>query len=434
VTEYSGRRIRSRTARRGTRMGPLLLAAIATLASACAGDARDEEVRDVTVRDSAGVTIVESGRAPSRPLLTLDTSAAVDIGETLDEDPDYQLFQVASALRLSDGTIVVANRGSHQLKLYDSTGRFVRNVGRQGAGPGEFEQLNWMGRLPGDTIVTYDFSGRRLSRFLPDGEFAGSVTLGGSNTSDFVFPVGMLDDGRMVVRRGAVFTAGESPSGRSRDSLMVMLAGADGIVQDTLGRFPGTESSVQQSGSGNNRMMMVTSVPFARGTYLGVHRDAIVVATNDTYEIRLFDTTGQLRRIVRRLGEPVPVTPADVEAYRQQQLESAERSNAQFRTLIERQLADAEYPQTMPAYTSVMPDAAGRLWVRESTHMGEPPRWAVYDPDGALMAELTVPDRFRPLDIGEDYVLGVLRDELELERVLLYRLAPAGDLAIAASP
>lgn len=411
-----------------------MLAAVAFLASACGGDASEEEVRDVTVRDSAGVTIVESGRAPSRPLLVLDTSAVVDIGETLDEDPDYQLFQVAFALRLSDGTIVVANRGTHQLKLYDSTGRFVRNVGRQGAGPGEFEQLNWMWRLPGDTIVTYDFSGRRLSRFMPNGEFVGSLTLGGSSTSDFIFPVGMLDDGRMIARRGAVFTAGESPSGRSRDSLLVLLAGADGIIQDTLGRFPGTESSVQQSGSGNNRMMMVTSVPFARSTYLAVHRDAVVVATNDTYEIRLFDSTGQLRRVVRRRGEPVPVTPADIDAYREQQLENAAGPNSQFRTLIERQLADAEYPQTMPAYTSVLPDAAGRLWVRESTHLGEPPRWAVYDRDGALMAELTVPERFRPMDIGEDYVLGLMRDELDLERVLLYRLTPAGDRAIAAAP
>lgn len=425
---------RIRSARRSARSGSLMLAAVAFLASACGGDASEEEVRDVTVRDSAGVTIVESGRAPSRPLLVLDTSAVVDIGETLDEDPDYQLFQVAFALRLSDGTIVVANRGTHQLKLYDSTGRFVRNVGRQGAGPGEFEQLNWMWRLPGDTIVTYDFSGRRLSRFMPNGEFVGSLTLGGSSTSDFLFPVGMLDDGRMIARRGAVFTAGESPSGRSRDSLLVLLAGADGIIQDTLGRFPGTESSVQQSGSGNNRMMMVTSVPFARSTYLAVHRDAVVVATNDTYEIRLFDSTGQLRRVVRRRGEPVPVTPADIDAYREQQLENAAGPNSQFRTLIERQLADAEYPQTMPAYTSVLPDAAGRLWVRESTHLGEPPRWAVYDRDGALMAELTVPERFRPMDIGEDYVLGLMRDELDLERVLLYRLTPAGDRAIAAAP
>lgn len=179
---------------------------------------------------------------------------------------------------------------------------------------------------------------------------------------------------------------------------------------------------------------MVTSVPFARSTYLAVHRDAVVVATNDTYEIRLFDSTGQLRRVVRRRGEPVPVTPADIDAYREQQLENAAGPNSQFRTLIERQLADAEYPQTMPAYTSVLPDAAGRLWVRESTHLGEPPRWAVYDRDGALMAELTVPERFRPMDIGEDYVLGLMRDELDLERVLLYRLTPAGDRAIAAAP
>src|SRR5690606_23746461 len=125
-------------ARRWSLLAPLALIGYALALSACGGDTGEEEVRDIAVRDSAGISIVESGRAPSRPFLMLDTSAVVEIGETLDENPDYQLFQVASALRLSGGTIVVANRGSHQLKLYDSTGRFVRNMGRKGGGPGEF--------------------------------------------------------------------------------------------------------------------------------------------------------------------------------------------------------------------------------------------------------------------------------------------------------
>lgn len=408
------------------------LLACALLAGACGGDAGGEAPRDVTVRDSAGITIVESGRAPGRPLLSLDTVPITDIGEGGDDDPAYQLFQVASALRLSDGTIVVANRGSHQLRFFDAEGRFIRNVGRQGEGPGEFQQLSWMAKLPGDTILTFDFGGRRLSRFTASGEYVGAVTLGGASTSEFLFPVGVLADGRIVARRGAVFTAGETPNGISRDSVLVLLAGRDGVVQDTIGRFIGTESAVQQSGSGQNRMMLVISVPFARSTSLSAHADAVAVATNDTYEIRLFDPTGQLRRVVRRLVEPVPVTADDIERYKQRQLEAASGAMAsQFRTMMERQLDEAPYPATMPAYTAAMFDGMGRLWVRESTHLDEPPKWAVFDHEGALLAELRLPERFRPTDIGADYVLGVTRDDMDLERVQLLRLTSAGDRAIA---
>lgn len=35
---------------------------------------------------------------------------------------------------------------------------------------------------------------------------------------------------------------------------------------------------------------------------------------------------------------------------------------------------------------------------------------------------LTLPPRMRPLDIGQDYVLGVSLDELDVERLTLWKL------------
>ena len=105
------------------------------------------------VRDSAGIRIVEN----TTPLWQegeewhLSPEPVVDIGGG--DVEENQLFRVAGALRLSDGRIVVGNGGTHELRFYTGDGAFVRSVGRRSDGPGEFQDLRWVRRLRGDSLI-----------------------------------------------------------------------------------------------------------------------------------------------------------------------------------------------------------------------------------------------------------------------------------------
>jgi hypothetical protein len=46
----------------------------------------------------------------------------------------------------------------------------------------------------------------------------------------------------------------------------------------------------------------------------------------------------------------------------------------------------------------------------------------VHDAEGRLVARVRMPESFRPLHIGEDFVLGVERDDLDVEHVRMYRI------------
>jgi len=48
--------------------------------------------------------------------------------------------------------------------------------------------------------------------------------------------------------------------------------------------------------------------------------------------------------------------------------------------------------------------------------------WLVIDPDGGVLETVDLPEGLRPTDIGEDDVVGVVRDELDIQRVRVYRL------------
>jgi hypothetical protein len=46
----------------------------------------------------------------------------------------------------------------------------------------------------------------------------------------------------------------------------------------------------------------------------------------------------------------------------------------------------------------------------------------VFDRDGLLIGRMEGPEGFEITDSGPDYILGVAKDDLDVERVRLYRL------------
>ena len=116
----------------------LTLTAMLGAVTACGGDAAADGFR-AEVRDSAGIRLVENvATAEAAPVLRLSEQPVVRIG-ALEGAPEYLLNRVQGATRLSDGTIVVANNGSSELRYYDRSGRHFALSGddRARAGHGD---------------------------------------------------------------------------------------------------------------------------------------------------------------------------------------------------------------------------------------------------------------------------------------------------------
>ena len=85
-------------------------------------------------------------------------------------DPSYEFHKLVSAVTLPDSGVAVLNAGSHELRFYDAAGRFVRSIGAQGGGPGEFQNPVRL-YLFHDTLAIFDHGASRLSLHRVDGEF-----------------------------------------------------------------------------------------------------------------------------------------------------------------------------------------------------------------------------------------------------------------------
>jgi hypothetical protein len=384
------------------------------LAALGCGDGEPEPT--FTVRDSAGIAIVES----SVPLWgagggwTVATEPTVTIGSP--DGPDSEsLYRVRGALRLHDGRIVVANSGSDELRFYDADATYHSATGRAGAGPGEFDTISRLWRI-GDSLFVYDFQqGNRVSVFTSDGEYVRAFSL--QPTADARIP---LDADGIV--SGHVLVQLSGRTGRPREGLafdpeLFLIYSATGKPVDTIAWLPGSETYFATLPGGS-----VTGMdrPYGLVSRRATGRDGMYFGSSETYEIGCYNTRGKLERLIRRAVPNPRVTDQERAAYESERRDEYASSTPPFRALLDM----VELPETKPAYGRLLVDTDGNLWVAEyRRHREGMDRWDVFDPDGRWLSTVDTPTGLLIHEIGTDYVLGVRRDEFDVEYVELHGLA-----------
>lgn len=154
----------------------------------------------------------------------------------------------------------------------------------------------------------------------------------------------------------------------------------------------------------------------------------------DEYSIRAYSSDGRLNRLIRRSWTAAPVTPADIDQFVEEWGKRWIRTTGAEAESERRDLRDDPYAATVPAFSQLIVDGTGRLWVREA-HLADvavagqwgmypldQSVWNVFDPEGRWLGDVTMPARFHAKDIGADYVLGVARDSLDVQTVVQYGL------------
>jgi hypothetical protein len=177
----------------------------------------------------------------------------------------------------------------------------------------------------------------------------------------------------------------------------------------------------------DNQGFMARGLPFTPVTVATPGRGGVWLGTGERWEVGFYDLDGVLVRLVRTDEQARPVTAELQRAYEEEEVAdaSSENEGRQIRDL----LAEMPFPAEMPAYQGLKVDALGYLWVSGVVAPGEVrSTWLVFDPRGHAVARVTMPPRTRVLEIGEDYVLGLTLDDLDVETLTLWPLGrgPAG--------
>ncbi len=84
-------------------------------------------------------------------------------------------------------------------------------------------------------------------------------------------------------------------------------------------------------------------------------------------------------------------------------------------------------PDSIPNVDDLLVDDEGMVWVGSYRADPSAPRlYHVYDTEGRFLARVAMPPDVDVLEIGAGHVLGVTRDALDVERVVLLELNRGG--------
>ena len=321
------------------------------------------------------------------------------------DGPDELAFGMVSAFTVDrTGRFYVYDGKDAQIRQYDANARYVRNIGRKGKGPGEYEWVYGMDIVEDSLLAIHDLSTARVSFFAPDGTLRGSwqeprATFGFENT--FV-----------VDRRGLLYLAvprraarGEAPIDESqmtaRPSLLLMRR--DGTQADSLVLPPHRTLAPREvfylsTADGGNYNFVATS------HHASLRSGGYVFGNGDASRFLIRPTAGPVR-IVERAWPRVPVG-------------SAERANweeyAAHFTQLNGGRGSYTIPSVKPAFRGIVTDHDSRIWVslyaparkidlpprndgRTSPRLywQQPATYEVFSDQGEYLARVVLPMRAR---------------------------------------
>lgn len=285
------------------------------------------------------------------PLLSVGSVEAV---------PEYTFLNISSFAIGPDGSMYVADsRGP--LREYSSDGVFVREIARQGRGPGEVQLVRGIAVLPDGRVMARDIGNGRFNVYARSGE----------PLDHWPMPVGRVGSGRdalAVDRMGTVTIAWDPYVPRDGSSVRfprpsyLRIDPVSGFVTDTI-RIPRRfasrcpDRSTAHWSSGWYEDVRVHYVPKLKWT-LTAEGELIVGCPSD-YEFEVAAGDGSVLR-VKRMYSPVSASRAEREAY-----------VANWTFVMRRSpfggpgwsWIGPKPPSRRPAYVRILAGERGRIWV-----------------------------------------------------------------------
>jgi hypothetical protein len=308
------------------------------------------------------------------------------------ERPGEALDRVYGGLLRPDGSVVIGNSGTSQLRTYAPDGRLVSAVGGQGRGPGEFGGINWIAGLPGDSIIAFDLRNQRFSVWSPAGAF---VRMFSSQAPPGpVRPIGVFQDGSILIVREAGYDP-RAGAGVVRDSMTALRMSRTGEVTAVPGRFPGAEWLIYP----HPTSFRATQLPFGRTGHVAVLGNYFVYGSSDSGTLTVYDPFGSPVRTMELGGRGRSPSREEIAAFLDEIEDRAERS-----ALARHYRNGAD--DSAPIFTGLHGDAEGNLWVRLAPRAaGDSVTWVVLGPGGDRLGSVRLATDGLPLDIRENTLL-----------------------------
>ena len=325
------------------------------------------------------------------------------------DHPAHALDRVYGGLVQPDGSVLIGNSGTAELRLFGKDGMHRLSVGRMGRGPGEFQSISWIQRFRADSILVFDLRAQRFSVWSAGGVFGRTFRIEPAPRS--LRPVGILPDGSVLTVAESQYDP-RSRTGLVRDELVLSRVAPTGQVIRELGRFPGAEWLLYEHPSS----FRSAQLPFGYQGHLVVSGAGFVDGSSTSSHLTVYDSTGAVVRRIDVPGSARRLSSREIRDHLASVQDDAERDA--FRRHLE-----AGGGRDAPRFLDLRTDRSGNLWIQLPPRPGSTTaKWLVMDLSGTVLGSVSLPAASLPLDIGADAMLVRETDGSGVQRVSVREL------------
>lgn len=362
--------------------------------------ARSRETAAATVRSALFTLLLATVAVPADAQQRVELPARdnalrsrpVDVWSVgTDEGESWEMLSNVMSMAFdANDNLHALDQGNHRILVFDRNGQFVRQFGKQGEGPGEFQAPMAIAILGDGTVVVTDLGRRGFVLFDARGTYLRDVPL----PDDFGLPRPneLYVRGNEIIARSMPllrFSPGSQPDLTSPRKSPVFRFDFTGDPPRTLHEFLMDPPQVRTSSSGGRRtvMAMMSRATFEKEpTFAAVADGGVAISAANDYSIEIKDASG---RVVRSLARPVNakrVTDRDRDDAREQARERMKNGSGTTMTMavggggatfrsgvgggapmtddqIEQNIAQMTFAEEIPAIERIWSDATGRLWI-----------------------------------------------------------------------
>ena len=317
-----------------------------------------------TIATENGVKVVKN---PGQPLYG-EFSFALQEDLSIGGDPvkeDYYFPQGAALSIEKAGNLYVRDFGNGRVMMYDSAGKFIRQLGRRGQGPGEYQ-------YPSDVFFDADgnpmvYSTRELVRFGKDGAFNKKVPI-----KAFVSPA-ILGPGNTLIGRTQ---PGPGPGGPMH---RLLLSGANGEVLRTIAEYRGEFNESQTAiliHAYSNNLALAPLTP-----------ETFVYGFPEDYRLHVAEAEGRTVLTIAVEERPLPISGKERTEIKKKGASISIATN-------DNTIRDSDFPDHRPFFVRLFTDDAGRIYVaRTKSILDKDKPWEidVFSKDGFYLYRMSWP-------------------------------------------
>ena len=387
-------------------------------------------MRDTVVR--------QADRPVHQGVATLVEELSIGVADGAEE---YVFGEIADVALGKDGSLYVFDGQVPVVRHYDASGKFLRNIGRAGSGPGEYRSASGIATMPDGRLLVWDTGNWRINVYSAKGDVLTQWTtpsgMSGGGTAQYSRAI-FVDSSGMVITRKALHDF----RNLSQRTLWLRFR-PDGTPADTIREPVAAVLGMVSARAGN--VSTSAPVPFAPIRLVAMSPLGYLVAGYPNRYAFEIHQPGSAVVSVRRDVKPEPVSRSERAEGRRKLEERMRQTDPAW------SWNGPDIPETRPLYHGLVTGLDGRIWISLTPDQGpkigglsgtssvgqgaprsrvpaadrgpsRPTLYDVFEPDGRYLGQVQVPAGASAVVRKGDQVWAVAFGDDDVPRLKRYRI------------